>query len=35
MKRMSKDAFDAYLQQELGNYSEDGLPAAYRNDIKF
>ncbi|MGB5733719.1 MAG: hypothetical protein WBM40_04675 [Thiohalocapsa sp.] len=32
---MSKDAFDAYLQQELGNYSEDGLPAAYRNDIKF
>ncbi len=32
---LSSDAFDAYLQQELGKYRKEGLPAAYRNELRF
>jgi hypothetical protein len=32
---LDDDAFDAYLQQELARYRTEGLPAAYRKELKF
>jgi len=34
-EELTNDAFDAYLQQELSRYRHDGLPAVYRNELKF
>jgi hypothetical protein len=31
---LNNDAFDAYLQQELRKYNDEGLPADYRNELK-
>jgi hypothetical protein len=31
---LGNDAFDAYLQQELSRYRSDGLPAAYRHELR-
>jgi hypothetical protein len=32
---LNDDAFDAHLQQELARYRTEGLPAAYRKELRF
>jgi hypothetical protein len=32
---LDDDTFDAYLQQELARYRTEGLPAAYRKELRF
>jgi hypothetical protein len=33
-EELGSDAFEAYLQQELSRYRTDGLPAAYRHELR-
>jgi hypothetical protein len=33
-EELGSDAFDAYLQQETSRYRTDGLPAAYRHELR-
>jgi len=33
-EELGSDAFEAYLRQQLSRYRADGLPAAYRDELK-